>query len=72
MAIFSELWKVDLGPFGNKLFIWCPTRVISEKQYINGHNTTRSYKYTSIDILDNLRISHNASGMEAKIRVLVT
>ena len=20
MAIFSELWKVDLGPFGNKLF----------------------------------------------------
>ena len=22
MVIFSELWKVDLGPFGNKLFIW--------------------------------------------------
>ena len=22
MAIFSELWKVDLGPFGNKLFIY--------------------------------------------------
>ena len=20
MVIFSELWKVDLGPFGNKLF----------------------------------------------------
>ena len=20
MAIFSKLWKVDLGPFGNKLF----------------------------------------------------
>ena len=22
MVIFSELWKVDLGPFGNKLFIY--------------------------------------------------
>ena len=21
MAIFSELWKEDLGPYGNKLFI---------------------------------------------------
>ena len=22
MVIFSELWKVNLGPFVNKLFIW--------------------------------------------------
>ncbi len=24
MLIFSELCKVDLGPFGNKLFIYAP------------------------------------------------
>ena len=28
MAIFSELWKVDLGPFGNKLFKYRKLKIV--------------------------------------------
>ena len=41
MAIFSELWKVDLGPFGNKLFIcsnWLITKKCKHQEFCMGYS----------------------------------
>ena len=47
MAILSELWKVDLGPFGNQLFIYKTKHgfIFNHERY-NGNKI--DIKYTNI------------------------
>ncbi len=51
MLIFSELWKVDFGPFGNKLFIY----TILGNRIILSHINTSMQDMKIFNCVDNVK-----------------